>query len=125
MRARDKQEVIMLRHFLKHHKDTATGPELTQHLDDFAKFLELMRSINNRPELRDHDRHHLEAALHLAQKNIDLVAIDVHLAEVFGRHQPLDDWYRNNRYPSGPPTLELVGLLSQALQATAVPGVQW
>lgn len=117
LRPSDKKETILFRLALaawaKGQIDLYTA---RHHAEDFARFLEVMRSINRRESLRDFDAQRLtEATEALAQGSRPEVVLDG-LQPVYGRSEELDELLRIRRITGAKPDPErLASIIDTAL----------
>lgn len=117
MRAQDKRHFIEFRWQLRVWPETHSLTALRQAVEGFSKFLEVMRGINARVELRTHDKRHLLAAWTLMAEKQPIERALPHLQQAYGRDERLDEWLRTYRRGEIVPRPELVMALESALNA--------
>jgi hypothetical protein len=113
---RDKRVIILFQASLK----SRLRPDLRQQrleMEGFAKFLETLRAINQRPELETSDAEHLAAALAILRLGLSEEIALVHVELVYGRNARLDDWLRDRRCASDSPDEPLLLLLEQTVSS--------
>lgn len=115
MRAQDKRHFIEFRWQLRMWPETSSLTSLRQAVEGFTKFLEVMRGINARIELRTHDKRHLLAAWTLMAEKQPVERALPHLQQAYGRDERLDEWLRTFRRGEIVPRQELVMALESAL----------
>lgn len=99
LRASDKKAVIV---FLQSYPRASNTRAKLDLIEDFGKFLELMRNINARQELKEYDRVALESALALLQDEGTAELAPSHLEQAYGRDRMIDDWLRDYWRGMGP-----------------------
>lgn len=119
LRPSDKKEIILFRLALaawaKDQLDLATA---RHHAEDFARFLEVMRSINRREALVEFDGQRLgEAQAALAAGSRPEVVLDG-LQPVYGRSEELDELLRRRRITGAPPEPERLQAIIDTALAT-------
>lgn len=122
LRPSDKKEIILFRlalaNWAKGQLDLATA---RHHAEDFARFLEVMRSINRREALVEHDGQRLaEAQAALAAGSRPEVVLDG-LQPVYGRSEELDELLRLRRITgAGPEPERLARVVDTALSTLMI-----
>ena len=118
IRPADKKSVVLFRLFLRNWD--ADNVELTiarQEVEGFAKFLEIMRSINRREALIDHDVKALLGAKHALENSGARDAMDA-ISTTYGRSGALDEHIRIFRDGGPPPAPhELSAIIGDTLSA--------
>lgn len=91
LRPLDRREVVRCRvHLHQLELDITTLSRFRHELDGFSKFLEVMRSINDREVLEIRDRSALLTAKMLLESEEDELTVQPLLEEVYGRNRELD-----------------------------------
>lgn len=99
LRPVDKEQVVAFRRYLK---DCTVGKglsQLQQELEGFSKFLEVLTTINRRPELIRHDQECLEKARAVLGTKTSVSYIVEMLEPLYGRNPEIDAWIRTARGP--------------------------
>lgn len=98
LRPADKRELIFFRLKLQGWAQAAPAlQELRQAVEGFSKFLEVLRSINQREVLARHDRDRLQTLVMLLESEADSLEIAPHLEAIYGRSEALDRTIRRLR----------------------------
>ncbi len=123
LRPGDKKETILFRLALAAWaKGQIDLSRARHHAEDFARFLEVMRSINRREALIDFDRQRLtEAIAALGQDSRPEVVLDG-LQPVYGRSDELDELLRMRRITGGKPDPERLGAVLDAVLQSMMLG---
>jgi len=95
LRPLDKQQVLQFRGWLM--RAAPDWEDGTHRLEDFVRFLEVMRDINRREVLRDHDHERLGIAIMLLESDEPVDAVRAELEAVYGRSNELDELLRGWR----------------------------
>lgn len=88
LRPLDKQQILQFRIWL-----LQVGPGWSgaaHRLEDFVRFLEVMRDINRRETLQHHDRDKLDLVTMLLESDEPVEAVKPELESLYGRWEPLD-----------------------------------
>lgn len=109
----DKHVIIFLRIFLNSwEKDGEDLDRLRAKLDDSAKCIELMRSMNEREELTTHDKRYLKTAQMVLEAGLDLFGAKPYLEMVYGRSEELDVKIRQLKEGHEVDTAEVIRIIS-------------
>lgn len=118
LRPADKRELIFFR--LKLQAWAQRAPSLTQlrqEVEGFSKFLEVLRSINQREVLARHDRDRLQTLSMLLESEADSLEIGPHLEAVYGRSEALDKVIRRLRTGENLPIETILAPVQEAHHA--------
>ncbi|MBK8010013.1 MAG: hypothetical protein IPK13_01580 [Deltaproteobacteria bacterium] len=114
----DRKAAILFRlHLARARAGAESWASVRDHLEDYTKYLTMMRTVN-RPEILDHhDRSHLEAAQMILDSGVsDAKTAMTSLFLVYGRAEGLDACIRLVRGGhSPPPSVRLAELIQDAL----------
>lgn len=97
LRPVDKEQVVEFRRFLKGCTQGKELNRLEEELEGFSKFLEVLTTINRRPELIRHDKECLEKAQAVLGTKTSVSYVVEMLEPAYGRGAEIDAWIRSAR----------------------------
>jgi hypothetical protein len=114
LKPQDKRAIIMVRIFFNSWETKSDVKTVRNEVEGFAKFLALMRDLNWRENLIDHDRRALLKIQKMLASGAPLDEIVPQLRQLYGAYDPLDDRIRAVRIGIRPSPDELRRLIFEA-----------